>query len=412
MKFRQKLRGAGALFLLLSLLAGQMPMGVSAAAEALDYSTMVSEEIAAEGQLVSKTLVDYQFLFGDFENGGLQAFQKWFGDGSGTPEDTLASPADVSNVDNGQNVLWRWQWRAMAASATVLKITAKENMQLEVTQKDTITDQWATHSAFRFIAEDPDGIRVSVRRLDVSATMEPDAVKTTVHLAEGDTLYIVYAIMNGDPGTATATYIPQFGIDPSAYDAAQRPAYEKVTALEELIQEKKTALEEKYAEMIGDGEAYSTARAAELEGIVDEAAEGFADLTSEEEVNAAFDQAVAKLEAVPTLAKEREELQAYMTEQKNELAGYAQKSDYSSKNWKVVEEYLAQANAALDEAQSAAAVNTIIARAKADIDSVEKREGPDMTLWLIGGAAVLAAAVIVVVILLALHRKKAKAKAE
>ncbi len=412
MKFRQKLRGAGALFLLLSLLAGQMPMGVSAAAEVLDYSTMVSEEIAAEGQPVSKNLVDYQFLFGDFENGGLQAFQKWFGDGSGTPEDILASPADVSNADNGQNVLWRWQWRAMAASATVLKIMAKENMQLEVTQKDTITDQWATHSAFRFIAEDPDGIRVSVRRLDVSATMEPDAVKTTVHLAEGDTLYIVYAIMNGDPGTATATYIPQFGIDPSAYDAAQRPAYEKVTALEELIQEKKTALEEKYAEMIGDGEAYSTARAAELEGIVDEAAEGFADLTSEEEVNAAFDQAVAKLEAVPTLAKEREELLAYMTEQKNELAGYAQKSDYSSKNWKVVEEYLAQANAALDEAQSAAAVNTIIARAKADIDSVEKREGPDMTLWLIGGAAVLAAAVIVVVILLALHRKKAKAKAE
>ena len=412
MKFRQKLRGAGALFLLLSLLAGQMPMGVSAAAEVLDYSTMVSEEIAAEGQPVSKNLVDYQFLFGDFENGGLQAFQKWFGDGSGTPEDILASPADVSNADNGQNVLWRWQWRAMAASATVLKIMAKENMQLEVTQKDTITDQWATHSAFRFIAEDPDGIRVSVRRLDVSATMEPDAVKTTVHLAEGDTLYIVYAIMNGDPGTATATYIPQFGIDPSAYDAAQRPAYEKVTALEELIQEKKTALEEKYAEMIGDGEAYSTARAAELEGIVDEAAEGFADLTSEEEVNAAFDQAVAKLEAVPTLAKEREELLAYMTEQKNELAGYAQKSDYSSKNWKVVEEYLAQANAALDEAQSAAAVNTIIARAKADIDSVEKREGPDMTLWLIGGAAGLAAAVIVVVILLALHRKKAKAKAE
>ena len=101
-----------------------------------------------------------------------------------------------------------------------------------------------------------------------------------------------------------------------------------------------------------------------------------------------------------------------MTKQKNDLAGYAQKEDYSTNNWKVIEEYLTQANAALDEAQSAAAVNTIVARAKADIDSVEKKEGPDMTLWVICGAVVLAAVVIVVVILVVLHRKKARTKAE
>lgn len=150
----------------------------------------------------------------------------------------------------------------------------------------------------------------------------------------------------------------------------------------------------------------------ELEGIVDEAVGSFADLSSEDEVNAAFEEAAAKMDAVPTLVKEKEELQAYMTKQKNDLAGYAQKEDYSTKNWKVVEEYLTQANAALDEAQSAAAVNTIVARAKADIDSVEKKEGPDMTLWVICGAVVLAAVVIVVVILVVLHRKKARTKAE
>lgn len=56
-----------------------------------------------EEQPISKTLVDYQFLFGDFENGSLQAFQKWFGGGSGTPEDALAAPADAATPDNGQN---------------------------------------------------------------------------------------------------------------------------------------------------------------------------------------------------------------------------------------------------------------------------------------------------------------------
>ena len=44
-----------------------------------------------------------------FANGSLQAFSKWFGDGSGTPDDSLASPADVTTPDGGQNVLWRWQ---------------------------------------------------------------------------------------------------------------------------------------------------------------------------------------------------------------------------------------------------------------------------------------------------------------
>lgn len=412
MKAIQKFGTIGVLYLLLTLLICQIPLGASAATESLDYSTMVSEEVVAGGAPISKTLVDYQFLFGDFENGSLQAFSKWFGDGSGTPDDSLASPADVTTPDNGQNVLWRWQWRATATSATVLKITAKENMRLDITQRDTLTDQWATHSAFRFIAENPDGIRMVVRRMDVAATMDPDTVKTTVHLAKGDTLYIVYAIMNGDPGTATASFIPQFGMDTAAYDEAQRPEYETVTALETLKEEKAAALQEKYTEMVGDGEAYSTARAAELEGIVDEAVESFADLSSEEEVNAAFEEATAKMDAVPTLAKEQEELQAYMTQQKNDLAGYAQKEDYSTKNWKVVEEYLTQANAALDEAQTAAAVNTIIARAKANIDSVAKKEGPGMMPWIIGGAVVLAAAVAAVVILVVVRKKRARGKAE
>lgn len=192
----------------------------------------------------------------------------------------------------------------------------------------------------------------------------------------------------------------------------RRPEYETVTALEALKEEKAAALQEKYTEMVGDGQAYSIARAAELEGIVDEAVESFADLSSEEEVNAAFEEATAKMDAVPTLAKEQEELQAYMTQQKNDLAGYAQKSDYSSKNWKIVEEYLTQANTALDEAQTAAAVNTIIARAKANIDSVAKKEGPGMMPWIIGGAAVLAAAVAAVVILVVVRKKRARGKAE
>lgn len=406
MRFSQKFRGIAALFLTLALFVSQVPLSVSAAAESLNYSDMVSEEVTAQGAPISKGLADYQFLFGDFENGSLQAFQKWFGDGTGVPEDSLAAPADVATQDNGQNVLWRWQWRAMAESATVLKITAKEDLKLDVTQNDTITDQWATHSAFRFVSENADGIRMTVRRLDVTATMTPETVATTVHLAKGDTLYIVYAIMNGDPGTATATFIPQFTMDTDGYDAAQRPQYETVAALENLKEEKAKELQEKYAAMLDDGSAYSTARGVELEGIADEGAANLADLSTEDEVNAAFEEAAAKMDAVPTLAEEKEELETYMTAQKTDLAGYARKEDYSSKNWKAVEEILTKANADLDEAQTPAAVNTIVARAKADIARVEKKDGTEALPWIICGAAVLVAAVVVVVVVL--RKKKAK----
>ena len=58
MKAIQKFGTIGILYLLLTLLICQIPLSVSAAAEQLDYSTMVSEEVAAGGAPISKTLVD------------------------------------------------------------------------------------------------------------------------------------------------------------------------------------------------------------------------------------------------------------------------------------------------------------------------------------------------------------------
>ena len=412
MKQHKRISGFFAALMALVLLTSQMGFTAFAAAESLDYSAMVTDQIVAKGKPVSKTLVDFQFLYGDFDAGSLQAFQKWFG-GGGTPDDTLANPADVATPDNGQNVLWRWQWRATATSATVLKVTAKEDMKLDVTQKDTIKDQWATHSAFRFVTESADGVRMPLRRMDVTATMKPEDVKTTAYLSKGDTLYIVYSIMNGDPGTATATYIPQFQADPSGYDAAQRPAYEKVAALDQLKTDKEKALKDKYTQMTADSSTYSTARAAEIKGIVNEAAAKISDLTSEEEINTLFNETVTKMEAVPTQAKEKEELQAYMNTQKQELTSYVSKEEYTSANWQKVQGYLDEGIKKIDEAQSAAAVNTAVARAKASIDKVEKKQGVDMMPWIVSGGMALAVVIVaVVVVIVVLRKSKRKEKTQ
>lgn len=412
MKQLKRIHGWLAALAVVLLLMSQMGFTAFAATESLDYSGMVTDQIKAKGQAVSASLVEYQFLYGDFDAGSLQAFQKWFG-GEGTPDDTLVNPADVSDPNNGQNVLWRWQWRATAANATVLKLTAKEDMKLDITQRETIKDQWATHSAFRFVTESADNIRMLLRRMDVTATMKPEDVKTTAYLAKGDTLYIVYSITNGDPGTATATYLPQFQIDTSAYDAAQRPAYETVAALTKLKADKEKELRDKYAQMTSDASVYSTARAAEIEGIVDEAVAKIPDLTSEEEINTLYTEAVAKMDAVPTQAKEAAELQAYKDEQKKDLADYVSKEEYTAANWKKVQGYLDEGNQKIEEAKSAAAVNTAVARAKASIDKVEKKQGIDMLPWIVSGSialvAVIAAVVVVVVVL---RKNSVKKKAE
>ena len=139
MKQLKRIHGWLAALAVVLLLMSQMGFTAFAATESLDYSGMVTDQIKAKGQAVSASLVEYQFLYGDFDAGSLQAFQKWFG-GEGTPDDTLVNPADVSDPNNGQNVLWRWQWRATAANATVLKLTAKEDMKLDITQRETIKD--------------------------------------------------------------------------------------------------------------------------------------------------------------------------------------------------------------------------------------------------------------------------------
>ncbi len=388
-----------------------IPDGAPATEDSTDYSSLVTEHVVSGGAAIEKPLATYQFLYGemDTEDPVLQPFTKFEGAGYGEPNDALFDDASV-NVGGSLNCLQRWQWRCCGAADTVLKITAKEDLVLRIYTIETFKDAWATHSAWRFIAENEEGLRLVAKRMDVTVVMEPDYCETVIHMAKGDTLYMTYSIMNGDMGTATATYIPQFELKREGYDPEQRPAFDTVDAVNALKTETVTKLEGKYSELMGDGSAYSTARRIEMEGIRDEAISALKDLSTEEEINALYADAAAKMEAVPTLAKEAEELNAYKAKKKEELAKEFTKEMYSAKNWETVEGFLTQANADIDAAKSAAVVNTVVAKAKANINTVEKGGASSDVPWgIIGGAAaaVLAVAIVVIVVLKKKGAKKA-----
>ena len=129
---------------------------------------IVSGTVAAQGGVVSKTNADFQFLMGDFFNGGaLTPFTTFAGNGDYSYTDIVGDP-------NGENAAWRWQWRSTAGNNTILKITAKENMMFLVEQRDEIGDQWATNSAYIYVTENAKGERLVCRKMMVMAKMEKD----------------------------------------------------------------------------------------------------------------------------------------------------------------------------------------------------------------------------------------------
>jgi hypothetical protein len=373
----------------------------------LDYPWMLTQVVAAQGGPVTVDVLTWQFLYGELDAGKeLMVFPKFFG-GDGGAGDGMAYP-DVGDLNSGTNVLWRWQWRAQHPNATVLKVTAGADMKLRVYSSKDYPDGWATHAAWRFLTENTDGTRVLVKQININGVNTKENIEAEVHLAKGDIFYLSYQVMDGSNSSATSQLEPLFAVDTAGYDASARPDYASIAGLEALKDETAATLRAEYETLVGDGTVYSVGRAAEIEGFADDGINALADLTSAEEIQAVCDDALAKMRAVPTIAMEEAELKGFADEKKAELAAYAVETDYTKANWVIVQDHISQANEAVDSAKTAAAINTAVARAKANIDKVEKKTpGSGVSLPLILGIAA-GAAVIAAVCVLILRKKRKK----
>ena len=372
--------------------------------EEIFESDLVSEEVQLQGAPIEKGLADFQFLIGDFFRGGeLLPFTEFAGTGNYEAEDSVGNP-------NGTNFAYRWQWRTMSYTNTILKITAKKNISLTVDQRSQITDeQWATHTTFAYVVESVEKGRLTVRQMEVKSQMDSEYMKTVVHLAEGESLYIVYYVHTGMDGHATAHYNPYFIMDTEAYDESLRTDFSVLTALSDAKEEKTQALQSLLETMLGDGTVYSETNAEKLAEIVSEAIEGFARLGSAEEVQEAYDAAVEKMEAVQTLADEAAELADYKERAKQELSEFVQKKDYSKENWQKIQEIIEEANSDIDAANKAASVSQVLAYAKAAIRKVETRKlSPVLLGGMIGGGVLVLG---IVALLVRIFTKKKKKQA-
>ncbi len=372
--------------------------------EEIFVSDLVSEEVQLQGGPIAKGLADFQFLVGDFFRGGeLLPFTEFSGTGNYEASDVVGNP-------NGTNFAFRWQWRTMSYTNTILKITAKKNISLTVDQKTPITDeQWATHTTFAYVVENETKDRLTARQMEVKSQMDSDYMKTEIHLAAGESLYIVYYVHTGMDGHATAHYNPHFIMDTETYDETLRTDFSVLTALSDAKEEKTEALQSLLATMLGDGNVYSETNAEKLAEIVSDAIAGFARLSTVEDVLGAYDAAVEKMEAVKTLADEAAELADYKERAKKELSESVQKKDYSKENWQQIQEIIAKANSDIDAAAKAATVSQVLAYAKASIRKIEVRKISPLLLSLLIGGGVLVLGIAALTVCLFKRKKKKQA---
>lgn len=187
----------------------------------LEHPYMVSQAVEANGGIVSSTLVDYQYLTGSFAAGRFNPFTTVTGAGNASQDD------DAMGDTNGDYVIWRWQWRC-GGGDTMLKMTAKENLKLDLAAWAVNDPQWAMGTSYKFYLVNSEGGLEILKEVEVKETVNVADYAMTVHMAQGDTLYIVYSNSYGefaDGSPATSHYMPVFTMSANGYDAAARPAF-------------------------------------------------------------------------------------------------------------------------------------------------------------------------------------------
>ncbi len=186
----------------------------------LAHTDMVSAQVAAGGKPVAEENVTYQYLYGDLEAGQLNAFTSFSGDGSGGTNDIVGNA-------NGDNAVWRWQWRAGDAYDTLLKITATKDLKLSLSHPSIVPEGeiWAFHSTFLLYTADEAGHLVQLAEYPVESPMNTAGIDDVIHMAAGDSIYLVYGLKGSGNGQVTAGLLPIFTADPEAYDASLRTVF-------------------------------------------------------------------------------------------------------------------------------------------------------------------------------------------
>ncbi len=151
-------------------------------------------------------------------------------------------------------------------------------------------------------------------------------------------------------------------------------AFSACDSLKEQRIEAKEALET-YATQKGE-DNYTQANWEAIEEIVESGKKKIDKAEDKAAIDDAVAAAKAEIDEIEKIAEDEPSLDEYKTQAKAGLDAYATEADYIQGNWGEIQDIISAAKDDIDQAEDEAGVDTVVAAAKAEIDEIEKIEGP------------------------------------
>lgn len=361
----------------------------------------LTKTINSDYQDASYKLFDFGFYYGNVKE--MYHFDSHEGDGTGTAEDAL-----WSGVPNSSTGFQRWQFQCSPIADAIMKITAKVDANFTLTHSAIWEDAWsADNSELRFYGLDQDGtLFLKETKTIVTGSKEND-FGISLSLRKGEALIIDYATKNDE--WYSVNYAPTVTADTSKFAESDTIDFEAARALTSLKTEKINALNDKVNQL--EESDYNTRDWGDIQAIMDEAINAIDNATSQEEVNAIAQEALAKIDAVPT-AQKLADHKADVTTAIDEYFASLNKDDYSEEDWEKIQSNYEYYKKALASAQTVAEMDKALASFKEKASAIQKveRNNNNAGLWIGIGCAAGALAIGGAIGATLMIKKKRKAK--
>lgn len=309
---------------------------------------------------VSYNLVDYGFYIGKVKEE--EKCEIAVGDGTGTADDALW------NGDFTAGFL-RWQIQCDVNKDAIMKITAKENVNILVTHTPVWEDAWSTFTSVRYYVMDKDGTLSNYKEIAVDINTPADYFGVEVNLLKNQILYIDYYTRDDQYGSLD--FAPVITISNDKFDESKLIDFDFVRALN-IVKENNIYEVEDMLYDINEFD-YSYSNYEKIKKIFSNAITAIGMANSEDEIKEIVESIPTLVDAVITYA----DLNKYKDEALADFESYISSinsKEYSKDNYKLIESKIEEAKEAIKKAATMTDVDNIIKNSKIYIENINKKQ--------------------------------------
>ena len=309
---------------------------------------------------VSYNLVNYGFYIGKVKEE--EKCEVAVGDGSGTPDDALW------NGDLTAGFL-RWQIQCDVNKDAIMKITAKENVNITISHTAIWEDAWSTFTSVRYYVMDLDGSLANYKEIPVDINTKADYFAIDVNLLKNQVLYIDYYTRDDQYGSLN--FAPVITVSNEKFDESKVIDFDFVRALNVVKENNIYELEDMLYEINEFDYSYSNYE--KIKKIFSEAITAIQMANSEEEINSIVERVPSLVDEVITYA----DLNSYKNAALDEFEKYISSinsKDYSKDNYQLIENKIKEAKEAIKKAPTMTEIDNIIKNTKVYIENIDKKK--------------------------------------